>query len=139
MKIGIIVNIVPVVAYGVCLIIFACQQPMNNQTTETDTIYEALSVLIIAIWSLQIISFSLLLYSTVRIRRLITNNTQMARLIDKKSICLTLMMVVLVLVMYCILYTILVWPSILDPTLTPYNYNEDYLYAAVAAVVAFIA
>jgi len=63
----------------------------------------------------------------------------MARLIDKKSICLTLMMVVLVLVMYCILYAILVWHPILDPTLTPYNYNEDYLYAAVAAVVAFIA
>ena len=117
MKVGIIVNIMPVVAYGVCLIIFAVRLSADGNL---GSIYRTLQVLIYVIWSLQIVSFSLLLYSTIRIRRLITTNTQMARVIDKKSICLTLMMVFLVLLMYLMLYAILVGAA-LDPTLTPYN------------------
>jgi len=133
---GIIVNIIPAVAYGVFLIIFSLSY---NSAGSPDLIYKALEVVIIVIWSLQILSFSLLLYSTVQIRRLITNNTALAGLIDKNGICLTLMMVILVLVMYLSLYVFLIAAGIHNHTLTPFNVNENYSYATVAVIVAFIA
>jgi hypothetical protein len=129
-KVGALINISTVAMYGVFLIIFALPSPDDTKV---------ISTLRIIVWSLQIFSFALLLFSTLKIRNLIMSNTAMARQVDTTGIRFTVGGAILMLIIYTTSYIVLMKIESTDPICLITTPTPDYLWIAIAYLCGFIA
>ena len=92
------------------------------------------------VWSLQILSFALLLFSTLKIRTLIMGNTGMARQVDTKGIRFTVFGVILIMIVYTTSYLVLAVNRKLDPLrLVDNSGTGDYTFVAISYICGFVA
>lgn len=134
-KVGALINLSTVATYGVFLIIFALTNKDETNSGETKTI----NTLRIIVWSLQIFSFALLLFSTLKIRNLIMSNTGMVRQADTTGIRFTVGGAILMLIIYTTSYIVLMKIESTDPIRLIANPTPDYLWIAIAYLCGFIA
>ena len=133
-KVGAVINLSTVATYGVFLIIFAFKE---SKACETET--NSIEILRIIVWSLQIFSFALLLFSTLQIRKLIMSNTGMARQVDTTGIRFTVGGAILMLIIYTTSYIVLMKIESTDPICLITTPTPDYLWIAIAYLCGFIA
>lgn len=92
------------------------------------------------VWSLQILSFALLLFSTLKIRTLIMGNTGMARQVDTQGIRFTVFGVILIMIVYTTSYLVLAVNRKLDPLrLVDNSGTGDYTFVAISYICGFVA
>ena len=93
------VNVVVLIVYFIFLNIDA-----QNPNTTVDSITLALRFIV---WALQLVSFGMLLYSTLKIRNLVSGSTILSRQIDINGIRFVIACVILLLALYLVNYTML--------------------------------
>jgi hypothetical protein len=134
-KLGVLINFAAVAAYGVFLILFA----LTSGPTTLEVLMEVFKFIV---WGLQIFSFALLLFSTLKIRTLIMGNTGMARQVDTQGIRFTVFGVILIMIVYTTSYLVLTVNGTLDPLRLVDNSGTgtgDYTFVAISYICGFVA
>lgn len=114
-NIGVIVNIVAILAYGALILYYVMgEESFYEFATTCDPLGMGLRSVV---WFCQVFSFSFLLLSTFKIRQLIVRNTNMSRVMDNKMVTFMVVCVSIILLAYIGVYTILLFTAI-DPNLS---------------------
>lgn len=114
-NIGVIVNIVAILAYGAMLFYYVMgEETFYKFATTCDPLGMGLRS---SVWFCQVFSFSFLLLSTFKIRQIIVRNTNMSRVMDNKMVTFMVVCVSLILLAYIAVYTVLLFTAV-DPNIS---------------------